>query len=76
MTGMAKSIIPEAPETIQAGILLVVTVCFTVAVVSTLLRWKKQLAVGVNASLRNSGPLKSPVFKRLDYFTNRVGFMW
>lgn len=29
-------------------------------------RWKKQLAVGVNASLRNAKPLKSPDLKRLE----------
>lgn len=29
-------------------------------------RWKRQLAVGVNASLRNARPLKSPDLKRLE----------
>ena len=29
-------------------------------------RWKRQLAVGVNASLRNTRPLKSPDLKKLE----------
>jgi transposase-like protein len=29
-------------------------------------KWKRQLAVGVRASLRNSKPLKSPDLKRLE----------
>lgn len=29
-------------------------------------RWKRQLTVGVNASLRNAKPLKSPDVKRLE----------
>ena len=33
---------------------------------SVYLKWKRQLEVGVRASLRNSKPLKSPDFKRLE----------
>jgi len=29
-------------------------------------KWKRQLAVGVNASLRNTKPLKSPDLKKLE----------
>jgi len=29
-------------------------------------KWKRQLAVGINASLRNTKPLKSPDLKRLE----------
>ena len=29
-------------------------------------KWKRQLAVGVNASLRNAKPLKSPDLKKLE----------
>jgi len=29
-------------------------------------RWKRQLTVGINASLRNTKPLKSPDLKRLE----------
>lgn len=29
-------------------------------------RWKEQLTVGINASLRNTRPLKSPDLKRLE----------
>ncbi len=29
-------------------------------------KWKRQLSVGINASLRNSRPLKSPDLKRLE----------
>ena len=29
-------------------------------------KWKRQLAVGVNASLRNTKPLKSPDIRRLE----------
>lgn len=29
-------------------------------------KWKRQLAVGVNASLRNTKPLKSPDVKKLE----------
>jgi len=33
---------------------------------STYSKWRRQLAVGVNASLRNSRPIKSPDLKRLE----------
>jgi len=29
-------------------------------------KWKRQLSVGINASLRNSRPLKSPDLKKLE----------
>lgn len=29
-------------------------------------KWKRQLSVGINASLRNSRPIKSPDLKRLE----------
>ena len=29
-------------------------------------KWKRQLSVGINASLRNTKPLKSPDLKKLD----------
>jgi len=29
-------------------------------------KWKRQLAVGINASLRNTKPLKSPDLKKLE----------